>query len=371
MKIIENQIRSETSLCLLLPSLSPGGMQRVMSELAVYFCAQGNIEVHLVLFGKDPQQFYAVPRNLIIHKPKTKFVDKLRFLYSFGRLIYVRRTVKSIRPESVLTFGEYWNNLVLLSLIGLAIPVYVSDRSRPGKNLGFVHNLLRKILYRRAAGFVAQTNYSASLAAREGWNKNIRVIGNPIRPINPDGKTEKENFVLSVGRLVKTKHFDDLIRAFVETAVPGWKLIIVGGDAQKQFVSKELRNIINKLNAEKNVILEGYQADTDYYYRKSRIFAFMSSSEGFPNVIGEALSAGLPVVSYDCLAGPSDMITDGLNGFLVPLYDYDQFKEKLTLLMENEEMITTMSSAALTSVQGFEPGNVGKQFQEFILPNIS
>ncbi|MDZ7634136.1 MAG: glycosyltransferase [Bacteroidales bacterium] len=96
---------------------------------------------------------------------------------------------------------------------------------------------------------------------------------------------------------------------------------------------------------------KGYQSDTDNYYRRSRIFAFMSSSEGFPNVLGEALSAGLPVVSYDCLAGPSDLISDGDNGFLIPLFDRELFKEKLTLLMANDELASTISQAAVLSVK--------------------
>jgi glycosyltransferase involved in cell wall biosynthesis len=57
------------------------------------------------------------------------------------------------------------------------------------------------------------------------------VIGNPIRNW-PRDEEQKENIVLSVGRLIKTKHFDDLIRMFVELNVPGWKLMIVGGDAK-------------------------------------------------------------------------------------------------------------------------------------------
>ncbi|MDZ7634135.1 MAG: glycosyltransferase [Bacteroidales bacterium] len=112
-------------------------------------------------------------------------------------------------------------------------------------------------MYRKAAGYVAQTRYAAELAVEKNWNKKIRVIGNPVRQIPPSSKQVKENIVLSVGRLVRTKHFDDLVRAFVEIGNPDWKLIIVGGDAQKQMVGKELRTLILSLNAEDSVILEG------------------------------------------------------------------------------------------------------------------
>lgn len=365
--IISSGITQRKKICLLLPSLSAGGMQRAMSELAGYLCRQNDLEVHLVLFGKDPSLFYLVPENLIIHKPKANFNNRLRFIYSIGRLFYVRRTVRGISPVTVLSFGEYWNNLVLLSLLGLRFPIYISDRSQPGKDLGAFHNFLRNLLYRTASGYIAQTRYAADLAIRKNWNKNVRIIGNPVRQIAPALKPEKENIVLSVGRLVRTKHFDDLVRAFVEIGNPDWKLMIVGGDAQKQTVGKELRALIHSLNAEESVFLEGNQSDTDNYYRRSRIFAFMSSSEGFPNVVGEALSAGLPVVSYDCLAGPSDLISDGKNGFLIPLFDRELFKKKLTLLMANSEIESIMSQAATSSIKNFESGIIGKQFYDFIL----
>jgi glycosyltransferase involved in cell wall biosynthesis len=64
------------------------------------------------------------------------------------------------------------------------------------------------------------------------------------------------------------------------------------------------------------VFLEGEQKEIDPWYHRAKLFAFTSSSEGYPNVVGEALSAGLPVVAYDCIAGPSDMIDDGKTGIL-------------------------------------------------------
>ena len=87
-----------------------------------------------------------------------------------------------------------------------------------------------------------------------------------------------------------------------------------------------MRRIIADNNAEDKVFLEGKQADVETYYFKSKVFAFTSSSEGFPNVIGEAMSARLPVIAFDCIAGPSEMIKDNENGFLIPLFNFGQFR---------------------------------------------
>jgi UDP-N-acetylglucosamine:LPS N-acetylglucosamine transferase len=111
-------------------------MERVMSELAGFFCKKDEIEVHLILYGISPEVFYSVPENLIIHKPESKFNNRFRQFSSFKRLLFLRQQIKKINPDSVLSFGEYWNNFVLLALLGLRYPVYVSDRAQPDKPPG-------------------------------------------------------------------------------------------------------------------------------------------------------------------------------------------------------------------------------------------
>ena len=197
---------------------------------------------------------------------------------------------------------------------------------------------------------------------------NISVIGNPIRKIvGQDGSVSRENIVLMVGRLIKTKHQDKLIELFVKINKPGWKLVIVGYDHLKQNNMERLQSIVKALNAEDRVELAGKQSNVEAYYLKSKIFAFTSSSEGFPNVIGEAMSAGLPVVAFDCVAGPAEMITDNKNGFLIPLFDYALFEHRLSLLMNNELLREQMGMCAKESIQHFDVQHIGDRFYNFML----
>ncbi len=355
-------------ICLVIHSLSPGGMERVMSQLAAYLVQQDKVEVHLVLYGITREVFYPLPESVVIHRPGFVFSNKKRTWHTIKTLFFLRRMVKQIRPDTVLSFGEMWNNLVLLALYRLGVPVYVSDRSRPGKNLGALHNRLKKWLYPTAAGLIAQTDKAREIAEQNKRNSNIRVIGNPIRDVKPGKPEDKENIVLTVGRLIPTKHTDELIQLFVRLNRPGWKLIIVGGDAQRQNLMVELEKLVAKLGAGDRVELAGTRSDVDSYYQKSKIFAFTSSSEGFPNVVGEAMSAGLPVVSFDCVAGPSEMMEDGENGFLVDLFDYDTFAERLALLMEDAELCDRLGRQARKSIkQRFSVEAIGEQFYSFIL----
>ena len=173
-----------------------------------------------------------------------------------------------------------------------------------------------------------------------------------------------------VGRLIESKHHDKLIEMFARVVIPGWKLLIVGYDHLKQKNMSKLKKLISELNVEDRVILVGKQKNVDYYYLKSKIFAFTSSSEGFPNAIGEAISAGLPVVTYDCIAGPSEMIINSSTGFLIPLFDRDQFREKLELLMRSKELREKFGIHGQRVIEKFIKDHLIKPMQEGENDNI-
>jgi GalNAc-alpha-(1->4)-GalNAc-alpha-(1->3)-diNAcBac-PP-undecaprenol alpha-1,4-N-acetyl-D-galactosaminyltransferase len=354
-------------ICLLIQSLQTGGSERVMSELAGYFCEKTNFEVHMVLFGITPEIFYEVPANLKIYKPETVFNNKLRFIYTINRLLYLRQTVRKINPDTLLSFGELWNSFVLMALWGLHYPVYISDRCSPARKFKPVNTLLRRILYPKAKGVIAQTERAKELYASQFRHQNISVIGNPIHLVQNKHSEQRENIVLSVGRLIASKHHDKLIEVFSTISIPDWKLLIVGDDSLKQKNYVRLKELIHNLNMDGRVILAGKQSDIESFYIRSKIFAFTSSSEGFPNVIGEAMSAGLPAVAFNCIAGPSEMVDDGKNGFLVPLYDYDQFKTKLELLMNDNDLRSGFGRNAQDSIKRFSIQKIGEQYLSFIM----
>ena len=146
-------------------------------------------------------------------------------------------------------------------------------------------------------------------------------------------------------------------------------MIIVGGDALKQKNSVLLQKQIDDLGLTDRIILAGSQKDVVSYLLRSKIFAFTSSSEGFPNVIGEALAAGLPVIAYDCIAGPADMVEDGKNGYLIPLFAEEMFKKKLVYLMQHDEVRNQMVQNAPPSVLKYSTSVVCEKYLDFILNN--
>jgi glycosyltransferase involved in cell wall biosynthesis len=354
------------SICFVIHSLSFGGMERVMSSLANNFCERENVNVNILLIGKQPKIDFALNAKIRVFRPSFKFDASRRIKSTIKTIKFIRATVVELSPDVVLSFGEYWNNLVLLSLFKLKYPIYISDRSQPNKNLGNLQNYLRNRLYPNAAGYIAQTEKAREIACNNKWSRNTIVIGNPIKPISNFKQLGQENIMLTVGRLIPTKHIDQLIDIFNNVNNNIWKLVIIGGDAKKKKLFKEYRELVQHLGLNGQIELIGATQNVENYYRKAKIFAFTSSSEGFPNVIGEAMSFGLPVIAYDCVAGPSDLIKDGETGFLIEERNQKDYEQKLSRLMQEQDLRNRLGAKSLEKIKDFDEGIIADKFFNFM-----
>lgn len=353
-------------ICFVIHSLQAGGMERVMSELLNYFAASNRYNIHLVLYGIKRDVFYEISNDIIIYLPPFEFDNSKRLLSTIKTNFFLRKTIQNINPIAALSFGERWNSMVLLALLGTNVPLYVSDRSQPDKSLGKLHDVLRKWLYPKAKGVVVQTEKALGIYKGIYVHDNFKVIGNPIRQIPPQD-IARENSILMVGRYIKSKQQDLLIEIFSKLNAPDWKLVLVGYDHLKQSNQEDWEALAKKLHVEDRVIFAGKQADVERYYLSSKIFAFSSASEGFPNVVGEAMSAELPVVSFDCIAGPSDLIVNEKNGFLIPLGNKELFTDKLQLLIDDSQRRAEMGLKSKELIQKFELNYICTAFENFLV----
>ncbi|MCC5921018.1 MAG: glycosyltransferase [Cyclobacteriaceae bacterium] len=353
----------------IIHSLGIGGMERVMAILLNHFAAKSQVELHCILIGRKRETLQSIDESIVIHRPAWEFDNQKRTLHTFKTIGFIRSTVKSIQPDTILSFGELWNNLVLIALLGSRIPVYIADRSQPNKNLGIVQNALREILYRTATGFIAQTEKAELIARKKNWNDNRKIIGNPIPPMlgNPE---DKSKIVLTVGRLIKTKNVDFLIKAFHQVDALSWSMKIVGGNAKNLNLLEDYQQLVEELQLGNTVNLMGEQQNVAIHFQEAAIFAFASSSEGFPNALGEAMAAGCACIAYDCVAGPSDIIDDGINGFLVPLGEEEQYIKKLRWLMEDEALRIRFGKAAQEKMKQFEASKIAEKFYQFITQEL-
>ena len=175
--------------------------------------------------------------------------------------------------------------------------------------------------------------------------KNISVIPNAVElSPTPNVSSGFNKKIIAVGRLVRQKNFLSLIRAFrmVVFQHPDWVLEIYGNGPQKQMLQKA----VDEMNLNDNVFLMGHAIQINEKMSEAYCFVLSSINEGFGLVLIEAMSNGLPVVAYDCPCGPKDIITDGIDGILVPTSNERILAEKICYLIEHPQKRIIMGEAA-------------------------
>ncbi len=346
----------------IIPSLSTGGAERVMAHLVNYFSENKNIEAHLLLFYEN-KIFYKLSDNIKLHVINhDSYFSKFKLLRVIKAFFFIRNKLKKERPIALLSFGGNYNSFVMTASMGLKIRCFISNRSQPGLSYGKIADWLNKKIYPTAYGIIAQTQKAKDYLLTYIQHKNIRIISNPFQVVS-DSNIERKNIILNVGRFAATKHQDILIKMFNEINPPNWELHFVG-DGEKLNYCK---GIATGLETSSKIIFHNAKKDVNNYYLSSKIFAFISSSEGFPNALGEAMAAGCACISYDCDAGPSDLITNYDDGILIPLNNYEEYKESLINLMQDENLQTKLSTNAQIKMNKFSFRKIAMQYSDFIL----
>lgn len=348
-------------ICLVSHTMKVGGMERVMAGFANYLVSKPNLEIYLILLLRE-DHFYQLDKRIVIIEPKKLLHEMPRWKYMIRTLFWLRSTILKIKPATILSFGEYWNSFMLVSTFGLKFPKYISDRSNPVDNMRFIHETIRKYTYKTATGFVAQTSLAANIIKKKTGLSNSIVVGNPIRSIPENKSNDRQNIIINVGRLIPFKQQAKLIGMFAKTSSNGWKLQILGDGP----LLVEINDLVKELKLEGRVELLGSVKNVDEYLTKAKIFAFTSSYEGFPNALAEGMAAGLAPISFDCPSGPSDLILDGINGFLIPLNNEDSYIEKLQILIDNEEMINMFQCESYKRMSAYQENIVSEKIFSFI-----
>ena len=195
----------------------------------------------------------------------------------------------------------------------------------------------------------------------EQWkqiNPNVSVIYNNVTINETDVYSDcKNKRVIFVGRLDSQKGFQYLnaIWKIVEKRHPDWCLDIYGEGADL----KENKSMIPQ---GKHVFPHAQTLDILDKYKESSILILTSVYEPFGLVMPEAMSCGVPVVAFDCPYGPSEIVTNGKDGFLVSCYDVEAFADKVSLLMENESLRKEMGQNAIQSSQRFTKDKIIPQW---------
>ncbi|GGD10024.1 glycosyltransferase family 4 protein [Hyunsoonleella pacifica] len=348
---------NKKKISFVIGALTAGGAERVITNLSNQLIEK--YEVHIIsLIKKESEPFYKLNSNIKLftcteqYKPSSSIIQGIKLNYSLYKTI--SNYLKKEKIDLFIGFITSANVLAILAAKKNNIPCIISERNYPKKSTTPLQwRILRKLLYKKAEFLVVQTD-EMKKQFESIINKNkIVILKNPIAPelTNArDTSQKKENLILNVGSLSNQKAQDVLIKAFANINHNNWKLIIVGkGEKQKEY-----EELIKSLKLDDKINLLGQTKDIAHYYNKSRIFAFTSIFEGSPNALIEAMHFGLPCVSTDCPTGPSELITDGHSGFLIPIGDQKQLEDRLSELISDEKLREKFSVNAVESVKFLE-----------------
>jgi glycosyltransferase involved in cell wall biosynthesis len=329
-------------LTLVLPALTLGGAQRVMTTLANAWAARG-WHVHLLTFDDGGQPPFYPLHPVVVHESLGLARASQTLLQgvveNVRRQAVLRRAIRRSRPDVVCSFMDQVNVLTLLATRGLGVPVVVAERSDPGhKPIGRAGwGLLRRWLYPRAAGLVVQTEGARAHLPR-GLRRYARVIPNPVLPPPASSAPARApgasgGLLVGMGRLSEEKGFAKLIAAFADVAgrKPGWSLEIWGEGSQRG----ELEALVGRLGLSGRVALPGATQDPAAVLRRADLFVLPSSYEGFPNALCEAMACGVPVVSFACPSGPAEIVRHDFDGVLVPPGDTAALVAALAALVDD------------------------------------
>lgn len=356
------------------PRISGGGAERVAVNLANYWASKG-WQVSLVTFTPPEPSEYPVAQNIsrVSLDPTASSGDKPAGLrLQLSRALRLRKHAKNISPEVVIGIMEAANTITAVAARGLhrltAIGTVHSFRAI--EPLGRSRALVARYIYRWLDAIVVLTNEMRERILQRTHARYVRVIPNsitlPLPDIPPKLPIEQVlprecKLLLSVGRLEYPKGHDYLLQSFARVAPrhPDWVVVILGEGEWRS----HLERLVGAYGLQGVALMPGRAGNLADWYSRADLFVLSSRYEGFPLALAEALAHGVPVVSFDCLTGPRDIVRNNIDGLLVPPEDTKALAEALDLLMRDENLRRRFSERAVEARDRFSMERVGAMWE--------
>ncbi len=330
------------------PRMAHGGTERMVSLLSFAFEKKG-YKIVTVMYG-TVIEFPLAGKLISLHaRFSNNYVTKI--LNIFRRSKRLHSVIHQEKPDIILS---YMGNIPTI----LTRKPLIANIQTHYERMSLVDKLALHTIYRWnnvLSVIVPSFGFQRSLEARTGL-KNILVIPNTVdldavhAAVGDLDMIVKKQTIVAVGRFVPVKQLDLLIRMFARSqSSKNAELVLVGDGPERT----RLELLAKELGVEEHVVFVGYSDNPYRYMAEARCLVVSSSMETFANVIIESFACGTPVVSFDCDFGPREIIRNGVDGFLVPMYDEQKFIDTMDVMINDNDTYHKMRLAALERAKDF------------------
>ena len=361
---------------------SAGGVERVITLKASYFAEQYGYDVTIIVTeGNGRDSFFPLSDkvkvvNLAINFEELwtcSFIRKV-FIYLKKQHLYkqlLSQKLLRIRPD--ITISTLRREINFLNdipdgskKIGELHVNRANYRNFKTEKSNYLKDLFAKLWANNLVGHLKKLDKLVVLTKEDclAWPelKNTCVIPDPLpfTPSQVSPLTEKR--VIAVARYSHEKGIDLLLQAWaeIEKQCTDWRLDVFGEGDTAPF-----EQLIDELTIDRNRCkLNGRINEIEQEYMKSSIAVCSSRFEGFGLVIVEAMACGLPVVSFDCLWGPHEIITNGENGLLVENGNIIKMADAINILIRNKKYREQIGKKSVVSVQQYNRSQIVQKWND-------
>lgn len=354
-----------------------GGLERLLADQMNMLVEMFGYEVHLATVnqGDHPLPYPLHPSIThtdlgigLHHKYRYKGLKRLWIMaeLEFKYIRRLRKLVKKVKPDIIVLMRfEHWEVYFCTQGTPLVVESHSMCRGNlfgpsTWQQLSWV--TMSKYLAKRARVVVTLTKGDASDWTR--YTPHVCIIPNVVH-LNMSGtySDQKSKSVIFAGRISPQKDVFSLLRIWklVHDRHPDWVLNVYGEGEQEEEFRKEVEtmNVNIDLHSPTDAIMEKF--------RESSMLVLTSEFEPFGLVMPEAMSCGLPVVSFDCPFGPESIVTDGVDGFLVRNRSVSDFADRICQLIEDEPLRIRMGKAAVLSAQRYAAEKIMPQWNDLFI----
>ena len=354
-------------VCIMLGSLNGvGGTGRAVSILANHLCDRYNVKI--LCYDQDIEHIgYEVDKRISID---SVFSKPTRMTYGIFKMVsYMTKYLKDNDIETVIVCGtlNFVGGIIAARLSGTKVIccdhsnytcVYDAKFERESRNFAsYYSDYLVTLTEKDVDNYKNGTRVRAQILAIPNIIDDKLILGSEDIQYNISS-----NRIVSVGRLTYAKNYELLIEIAKEVldSNPGWSWDIYGtGELEKSLLEKKDKINVPQLFFRGNV-------DNMYdLYSKYSFLVMTSRYEGFPMVLIEAMARKLPCLAFDCQTGPSDIISNGINGFVLH-EDKNSMINAIQNMIDNKTLRRQFSDSTKISLEKFSTDITIKKWEEII-----